>query len=77
MADNDITNIPAFCHGLPQRALAFETYRRFMKAHGHEYRPPVEEACLSRDRAVTLIGTAPDGRQFGVGYKWTERDEVA
>lgn len=55
---------------LPQRAAAFHVMAQFARDEGFA-EPPVREV-LQRDGLVHLYGEAPDGREYGVGYEWTE-----
>lgn len=60
---------PWFTRFLPQRDAAFRIMAQFARDEGFA-EPPVSEV-LQRDGLVHLLGTAPDGREYGVGYEWT------
>lgn len=60
---------PWFVRHLPQRAAAFKIMAQFARDEGFP-EPPVDEV-LQRDGLVHLLGEAPDGRAYGVGYEWT------
>lgn len=61
---------PWFARFLPQREAAFHVMRQFARDEGFP-ESSVDEV-RAGPRVVHLLGEAPDGRQYGVGYEWTD-----
>jgi hypothetical protein len=65
---------PYFVRFLPQRAAAYQAMRAFARVEEIPDPNPVEE--WDGKRTVHCIATAPDGRQYGIGYEWTAEQAV-
>lgn len=63
--------IPAFCAKLPQRAAAFRAVARLAEAKGFPLTDLIERRVTGKN-LVELRGAAPDQREFGIGYEWTD-----
>lgn len=66
---------PAFVAALPVRAAAWSAYCRFCESEG--FAVPAPEEIPRDERSAQFVGTAPDGRAFGIGYEWSLADEIA
>lgn len=64
-----MTTPPWFTRFLPQRDAALHAVRQFAAEEG-EKSPDIVERYDGKARVV-CIGTAVDGREFGIGYEWT------
>lgn len=60
------------------RAAAIEAFGRFCMMHGLDRRDPIERTSIDGCvKTVLFTGTAPDGRDFGVGYEMAISDIAA
>lgn len=61
---------PWWTRHLPQRKAAFHVMAQFARDEGFA-EPPIDEVYV-HDGLVHLLGESPNGREYGVGYEWTE-----
>lgn len=67
--------IPPFVVLLPQRAAAFRALRQFADREGFATYETTETLHPGvPTTTVTLVGEAPGGKRWTVGYEWTDRD---
>ncbi len=68
----DPTAPPPFAHLLPQREVALRAIAKLASEGGWPV-PPLQERRSPCSNRVDFRGFDPDGKEFGVGYEWTDQ----